>query len=366
MDASQRDRARLLKAILERAERGRFLPSMAMLERLFPDAVRVGLDGPARLEAIRFRSDPSLGFAAGDMKHVRVTSLANGLEPPRHVVEVETTFLGLTGAGSPLPNYLVEAILLEAEGSTRRDFLDVFHHRLVSLLYRGLARASLPLEETVRAPNVWRRRALALGGLDAYDADVTKALPTESVLRMLPLLASRARSARGLRTALRHVLEPALGARAGVELVENLPGWLTIEPAHRVRLGQANHALGRETHIGSRAPERSGRFGVRIGPLDPQSYPRFLPGGDQLPRIAETIQLFTRSAAEYELQLVVGASSSPTFRLSATRPASLGRTTWLAGGDDEHIVTVSHADVGAASPAPATSRGAAPTIPPAP
>ncbi len=343
MDATERDRARLLKAVLDQGPRGRFVATVDMLERLFPDAARVGLDGPARSEAVRFRSDVSLGFAAGDLKSIGVERVPTPNGPERHVIRVEATFMGLSGSSSPLPNYLVEDILQDsAEGAVRRDFLDVFHHRLISLLYRGLSRASMPREETTRSPSAWRRRALSLGGIDSYDSSPTRVVPIETVLRMLPLFVGRARGARSLRTALRHVLAPALGTHATVELVENLSGWLEIEPAHRVRLGKANHGLGRNMHIGSRAPERSGRFAVRIGPLDLDNYSRFLPGGDQLPRVRETVQLFTRNTVEYDVQLVVGAKAAPTFQLSATRPAPLGRTTWLAGSTDERVVTVPH------------------------
>ena len=361
MDATERDRARLLKAVLDLGARGRFVATVDMLERLFPDAARVGLDGPARSEAVRFRSDVSLGFAAGDLKSVGVERVPSPSGPDRHVIRVEATFMGLAGSSSPLPNYLVEDILADSlEGSVRRDFLDVFHHRLISLLYRGMTRASMPREETTRTPSAWRRRALALGGIDSYDASPTRFVPVETVLRMLPLFVGRARSARSMRTALRHVLSPALGPDATVELVENLAGWLEIERADRVQLGKANHALGKNMHIGSRAPERSGRFAVRIGPLDLDNYARFLPGGDQLPVVRETVQLFTRSTVEYDVQLVVSAKAAPTFQLSASRPAPLGRTTWLGGSAHERIVTVPHSvdharDPARTDPAPAVA-----------
>ena len=99
MDATERDRARLLKAVLDQGARGRFMATVDLLERLFPDAARLGLDGPARNEAVRFRADVSLGFAAGDLKSIgveRVPSTEGGAD--RHVIRVEATFLGLGAA----------------------------------------------------------------------------------------------------------------------------------------------------------------------------------------------------------------------------------------------------------------------------
>lgn len=356
MDTPERDRARLLKALLELGPRGRFLPTVDLLERLFPTAARVGGEGPPRQEALRFRSDPSLGFAAGDIRRTRVVRVPGGaLEPPRHVVEVEATFLGLTGSSSPLPNHILEQVLQDdADDGLKRDFLDVFHHRLISLLYRGVARGSLPREHTARTTSVWIKRALTLGGIDAYDVPVARKVPTATVLQMLPLLVGRARGARALRTAIRHVLSPALGPGTTVDIVENVQGWLDIAPAERLALGRANHALGRTTHLGARAPERSGKFAIRVGPLRMADYRRFLPGGDQLPLLREAVQLMTRNAVDFDVQLVVGSDAAPAFTLSASSPGSLGRTTWLGGAVGERVVVVAdaqRADPSTADPA---------------
>jgi len=345
MDTAERNRASILKNLIDQGGRSRFFPSINLLERLFENAPRLGMDGPPRLESVRFRHDPSLRFAAGDIASIKLVSIPeSGLNPARHVIQVETAFLGLTGTSSPLPSYIAEQIAHEDPDSPiRRDFLDVFHHRAISLFYRGVARACMPREHTSRKTSVWIQRGLTLAGIDAYDVAPTKVVPASSLLRMLPLLVGRARSARALQTALRHVLKPALAEGSAVTLIENLPGWLDIEPADRMALGQKNHALGTSTHLGVRAPERSGRFGIRIGPLQLANYGRFLPGGDQLPLIRETTQIFTRNPVDYDLELVVAANAVPSFHLTSENPAALGRTTWLAGEQSERVVVVSEA-----------------------
>ncbi len=350
MEPKERDRARLLKSLFESGSSSRFFALLSLLEQLFPDAPRLGLDGPARREPIRLRHDPELRFSDGDISAVKAIAVPGPDGSQRHVIEIVTTFLGLTGTASPLPSFMIESVLLEdRDRPVRRDFLDVFHHRAISLFYRGVARLSIPREHASSTTTVWLKRGLCLGGIDAYDVPATRALPVSQVVQLLPLLVGRARGARTLRTALRHVLAPALGPSAGIDLVENVEGWVELEQGQRMLLGVSNSHLGENTHIGVRARERSGKFAIRIGPLGVDGYDRFLPGGDLSAIVRETVQLFTRNPVDYDLELMIGTESSVAFALSEHNPAALGRTTWLAGQAAARTVTVRDAQRGAAA-----------------
>lgn len=342
MESKERDRAGLLRNLFENGSRNRFFALLTLIEQLFPDAPRVGMDGPARLEPVRLRHDAELRFSDSDVAAVRaIVVQGSPLEPKRHVIEITTTFLGLTGSTSPLPSYMSESVLFEDQDrAIRRDFLDVFHHRAVSLLFRGVARLSIPREHTSKKTTAWVKRSLCLGGIDAYDVPATRALPLSDVMQLLPLLVGRARGARTLRTALRHVLGPAIGPGASVDLVENVEGWVELEEAQQMLLGTSNSVLGVNTHVGVRARERTGKFAIRIGPLAAEEYDRFLPDGDLTAIIQETVQTFTRNPVDYDLELVIGAASAAAFTLSEKTPAPLGRTTWLAGRAEQRTVTV--------------------------
>src|SRR5262249_23771600 len=131
--------------VLKAAPHSTFFHIVALLERLTPDAVRVGGDGPPSGEKIRFRHDHELNFSAGDIASARVRLLPQSaeryLDEPKAVYEVTTTFLGLTGTMSPLPTYMAEEVLHEDDKRpARRDFLDIFHHRFISFFYRAVAK----------------------------------------------------------------------------------------------------------------------------------------------------------------------------------------------------------------------------------
>ncbi|MCH9683667.1 MAG: type VI secretion system baseplate subunit TssG, partial [Deltaproteobacteria bacterium] len=113
-----------------------FFVSVSMLERLTPDAIRVGGEGPYSGEAIRFRHSHDLTFSSGELakiERVRVPQSAEQmLDKPTYRYEITTAFLGVSGAMTPMPLYIAEEVAQDEDGShIKRDFLDVFHHRLV-------------------------------------------------------------------------------------------------------------------------------------------------------------------------------------------------------------------------------------------
>jgi type VI secretion system protein ImpH len=104
--------------------------------------------GPVNEESIRFRHDPSLTFATSDVSSIKARPRRAGETgdgPDEPVYEITTTFLGLTGTVSPLPTYMAEEVLHEDhDRPAQREFLDVFHHRIISLFYRAHARTPSP------------------------------------------------------------------------------------------------------------------------------------------------------------------------------------------------------------------------------
>ena len=157
----------------DRAPGASFFALVAHLERALGGA-RLGGDGRAEDERLRLRHDPSLAFQAGEVASVGVD--AHGR------TTIETTFLGLSGAVGPLPVFLREEVACEdPDRGVRRDLLDVFHHRALSLLYRG----------------VQSRRPLATMAPDHGDACSTAASASMRVLHASPW--SGAIVARGLR-----------------------------------------------------------------------------------------------------------------------------------------------------------------------
>ncbi|MRR37960.1 type VI secretion system baseplate subunit TssG, partial [bacterium] len=81
-------------------------------------------------EPVRFSVKPGLGFPPSDIAGVREAA-------DEDTVEMQVTFMGLLGASGALPHWYTTLAMerLAAKDSAFTSFLDIFHHRLISLFY---------------------------------------------------------------------------------------------------------------------------------------------------------------------------------------------------------------------------------------
>jgi len=325
--------------VLTAAPNSSFFHIVALMERLTMEAVRIGDDGPPSKERIRFRHDYDLGFHAGDIAKAEVKELprnAEGfLEAPIPYFDVRTTFLGLTGTISPLPLYIAEEILHEDDTNpVRRDFLDVFHHRLISLFYRSITKYMPAREHVTHSADIWMRRALFLTNLDPDISTRNLDVHPSVLVRLAPLLAGRGRGPRVLALALREVLREPLEPDGTVHIDQFAGGWIEVDEDQRMAIGMRNCRLGSEAILGKRAFDQSGRFGIRIGPLHSHNYKRFTRDGDLLPVVKNVVELCTKEALDFDVRLELAADAVPSFTLSAGEGgAELGRDTRLRGAE---------------------------------
>jgi type VI secretion system protein ImpH len=350
MDAQERDPDDRLSAdalrLLEAARRRGFRALMLTLDRLRPgSATALGGAATPHEESIRFRHDPSLAFSTADVVSVREVELpADAAGVSRRAVEVTTSFLGLTGEVSPLPPYMAEEIAQEVAQEERpprqRDFLDLFHHRAISLLHRGLAKHDVPGSARSDQDDDWSRRILALLGRDVASGVPLPAdtPPRWALLRLAPLLAERALSAAALEACLADLLAGELrGAAVAVE--QFVGAWVTLAADERTRLGTAASALGRSLVLGERIYDRTGRFRVVIGPLDAEGYDRFS-SPDLARRVLAVAGALAGGDLDVELVLRLAPHAAPGFALSSDGRYRLGRNTWLGRQGVETRVTV--------------------------
>src|SRR5437763_9046835 len=110
-----------------------FFQAVRLLERLAAssDRAAVGGDTAPEQEAVHFRVLPALRFPAGPVSKAS----AEGEGPPELVV----TFGGLTGPDGILPQHYTALLIARQrlKDNTLRDWLDMFHHRLLSLFARA-------------------------------------------------------------------------------------------------------------------------------------------------------------------------------------------------------------------------------------
>jgi type VI secretion system protein ImpH len=331
-----------LAAWLERGRRSGFRALVGLIERLSPAAVRVGEGGPAELEPIRFHHDPTLVFSNADVTSVTSEDLPalDDAERPGRRYHVTTTFLGLSGGVSPLPDHFSDELATEeADAPVRAQFFDIFHHRVLSLLYRGWNKFDYPAEYQARGADRWSRRVLAYLGVDGFATDEP---PADALrfLRLGPLLVGRGRGPHTLRAAVEDDLGEDLGPEASVAIRELLGRWIDLEPEDRPCLSRPSMCLGRNAVLGNRIFDLTARFRVVLGPVSYEVMRRLLPGADLNLRLHAVVKLVTARPEECDAEIVVGAGEAPGVRLSREARQGLGRDTWLGrrAGEQKHVV----------------------------
>jgi len=111
-----------------------FYQAVKLLEMLAPDATPVAEGSEPDAEPVRFRSRVGLDFPASEIDLLARAVTAD--LPP----EMRVNFLGLAGVLGPLPLPITELVVERVwhKDTALRDFLDLFNHRLVSILARAL------------------------------------------------------------------------------------------------------------------------------------------------------------------------------------------------------------------------------------
>lgn len=336
---SAADRAQDVETVLrakvgafeESARRFSFYRLVYLLERLAKGAPQVGQLGPPSAERIRLRSETSLVFAASDVSALEMIKYPDGTYRAR----LTSAFMGLYGSSSPLPTHFSESLAFaDYQGGPQpiRDFLDVFHHRLLSLVYRAWAKYRFSVAYAKGGVDPFARRMFCAVGVDGFK-DYSTALSRFLFLRYAPILGSKSRSARGLEAVLRDTF-----GQMGLRLEQFVGHWTLIEKPLRNQLGIMNCRLGEDLTLGRYVYDGTGRFTIVLGPLEYDQYLSFLPGGHNRPLMRGIVDTFTRGAQDAMLELHVKPDAAPRYQLGSPRAATIKRTAWLGGSKGQPFV----------------------------
>jgi type VI secretion system protein ImpH len=319
----------LTSALEKEGFRYSFFQAVRLLQQRDPQAPRVGHQGPPDRESVRFRSALHLAFSTSDIESIREVPRPDGGR--RH--EITANFMGLYGTVSPLPIYYSEDLLFQEEGSLQREFLDLFHHRLLSLFYRAWEKYRYAVQFTGDSSDFYSRRLLTVLGLDPEGRTGETPVPLLRFLGLAGLLTQVPHSASSLRA--------MLGDYFGgipVEVESCVGRTLPIPDDQRNRLGAENSILGRDLCLGTRVLDRSCTFRVELGPMDLEDFLSFLPPGSRTPQLRRLVDHVNGDGLDYEVELSIRREAIPPLQLSS-RTAMLGWSSWLgqAEGSESRV-----------------------------
>ena len=269
-------------------------------------------------EAVRLRAKVGFDFPASEVGTIAPPSN----ESPQP--ELTANFFSLAGASAPLPDWVAELLQFQLKNHDPglRDFLDIFHHRLLSLLYRVRLRHRLwlewkPLEESRQAGYILSFAGLGLaelrGRMDVADGDL---------LPYAGLLWQRPRSVIGLERILADMFA------ASVSVLQMVGVWRRIEPEDWTRIGSTgqNQRLGKSVVLGRRVWDSQGGFEIVLGPLTLAQFKAFLPIGRSYERLQSVVRFYAGRLFAAKVRLLLAAGEVPRTKLGRSR---LGWTSWL-------------------------------------
>jgi len=313
----------MIRKLVEEGHRFTFSRALQLLELCHPEAAPVGGPGPARDEVVRLRVELGLTMPRNAVTSIRPIPSDDGAGTRYQITQ---NLMGLFGVRSPMPEIYTEELMQRAlEQDPVRDLLDLFHHRLLSLLYRAWARSRPHVGFRADGTDRLTWMVFCIVGL-GEDAARQAAFPAPlGLLRYAPLLARRSKSAEGLAKMVSDFLG---GSRVEIGPYAHLS--VAVPPDQRARLGVACCTLGEDFSAGERIPDRAGKFRLRSGPLERGTYASLAPGGDGRDSVFALVALFLLDPLEYDMILGILAAEKPPFRLAIEPGApGLGTDTWL-------------------------------------
>jgi len=240
------------------------------------------------------------------------------------------TFLGLAGAHGPLPSPYTELIIerLKRRDTTLRDFLDIFNHRLISMMVRIRRKHRLALEARAPEDTQFARYLYALMGLGTTHFSDRQRFDERVFLGFTGLLLRRTRSLAGLASMLGEYFRVPI---RGEQMVGR---WYPLDTDARSAIGRtgANQRLGRGVLLGRRVWDQQSCFVLNIGPLDEDRFLSFLPIGPNHADLAFLIRFYVGTITiTCQLRLILRTTRLPGARLSSRQgqAAMLGWTSWL-------------------------------------
>lgn len=290
-------------------------------------------------EPIRFISSAGLAFPIRDIIDVLST------EKGRYFLEV--SFLGLHGSQSPLPTYYLESLATEYLHKETKlvDFMNLFNHRLVLLLHHIWRKYRYYINFRNEGVDVFSQRMFSLVGLGHEKTRNRLSIHHSKMLAYAGMLASPARSAEVITNLVSHCFN-----LQDVTLKEWCFRYVNISEKEQNRLGGVlkefgkppigRSCLGINFTLGSRNPDRGGKFELQINSLTRQQFLSFLPNGENYLSLITFVSFVLKDQFAWDLKLGLKSKQITGMRLGDDYNSMLGWTSFLGEIERNPHVTI--------------------------
>ena len=348
-DEKNEANAKKLKRSLERDGPGfEFVQAMRLLMRLYPEHAALGLwEDPAR-EVVRLSVPPTLSFPPAEIARLELpVEPGEDDDEPMTLARAKRTqarmavrFFGLTGPQGVLPHVYTEHASNRARvrDPAFRDFLDLFHHRSLSLFYRAWERHHTTIPAERGSEDRIQHHLLDLVGAGTEETRKRSTLSVGTLAFYAGLFAMRSRPAVGLAQLIADYFHiPA-------HIDQFVGEWQPMQGGGQMSVGGdgLDGRLGAAI-IGDAVFDPMAMVRLRLGPLTRAQFDAFLPGGRDYQTLQELAHFYADDQVGVSVQLVLARDEIPGAQLSTAGAPVLGFGTWLRAkppardADDVHF-----------------------------
>lgn len=300
-----------------------FFQAIRLMQRMIRPEMPIGAFHHPSHEAVRLGAHASLSFPPSEIQDLT--------ERPGAPAKMAVNFFGLHGPSGTLPTRYTELILerMYARDPTLRDFLDLFNHRMISLLYRAWEKYRFPVKyERNSGDDPFTGYMLDLIGLGTEGLRNRQPVPDQVLICYEGLLAQYPRSALAFRQMLSHYFE------VPVEVQPFAGTWRPLDSDSRTCLNEGrsrSEQLGIGIVLGDEIWDQQSVVRVRLGPMTFEKYQEFLPDGSAFEPLKALSRFFCGDDLDVEVQLVLKREEAPRFALGVeeSAPPRLGWFSWM-------------------------------------
>lgn len=308
----------ILQEISDNPHKFGFYEAMRLVENYYSDKPRLGETLRSADDVVRLGQTPSSAFAPSTLSTAKLES--------NQILQLKVFFFGMFGPNGALPLHLTEYAndrVRNARDESLIYFMDIFHHRLLSLFYRAWANK----EPTVHYDrpdqdrfHIYMGSLLGIGTPEMQDRD---RMPDNSKMHYAGHMATLTRHAEGLASVLQSYFN------VPVSIKEFIGEWLEIPEESRCYLGMSLEGgkLGEDAVLGGKSWQRQYKFRVLIGPMDLEEYEGLLPGRDKLKQVATILKNYLGLEMTWDVNLILKKEEIPKAKLGEY--GQLGWTSWL-------------------------------------
>jgi type VI secretion system protein ImpH len=318
-----------------------FFQAVRLLDCDYPDKPPTGQSTRTADDPLRFGQEASMAFAPATLYAVERHE-----KPPRLIQR----FFGLLGPQGPLPLHITEYVrdrLRNHGDSTFLRFLDVFHHRMITLFYRAWARVQPTVSFDHPRSDRFSNYIASLFGHGMRAFRERDALPDLPKHHFAGMLSCQTRHVDGLLAILRGYFQ------LPVRIEEFVGQWIELPPGSQCLLGTPAAKLGVTTSVGSHVWDCQQKFRIIFGPLTLEEYYRMLPGVSKksaaredrpsgastsdltlenvssnasLNRLVAAVRSYVGDELQWDVQLILRREETPSLSMGGA--GQLGWSSW--------------------------------------